>query len=80
MRRLGLIRRCGHGERLRHFLKARRNPYGWAWTGSDIERATREKVSRFYVSRLPRGLIDDPGLKQVVAISRAMGIPIEARL
>ncbi len=50
------------------------------WTGAEIERAMREEVSRFYVSWLRLGLIDDPGFKTIVAISRAMGIPIEAWL
>ncbi len=40
----------------------------------------REEVSRFYLSRLRRRLIDDPSFKKVVAISRAMGSPIEAWL
>ena len=66
-------------NRFRHFLRTRRRPDGSAWTGAEIERATRGEVSRFYVSRLRRGLIDDPGFKKIVAISRAMGIPIEAR-
>ncbi len=67
-------------DRFRHFLRSRRCSDESAWTGADIERAMCEEVSRFYVSRLRRGLIDDPGFKKVVAISRAMGIPIEAWL
>ena len=68
------------GERFRHFLRTRRRPDGSAWTEAEIERATGGEVSRFYVSRLHRGEIDDPGFKKVVAISRAMGIPIQAWL
>lgn len=68
------------GERFWHFLGTWWRPDGSAWTGAEIERATRGEVSRFYVSRLRRGLIDDSGFKKVVAISRAMGIPIEAWL
>jgi hypothetical protein len=64
-------------DTFRHFLRTRRRSDESAWTRADIERAMREEVSRFYVSRLRRGLIDDPGFK-VVAISRAMGSPIEA--
>ncbi|MDP9475473.1 MAG: hypothetical protein M3R38_07245 [Actinomycetota bacterium] len=68
------------GERFRHLQRTYRKADGPAWTGAGIERATRGEVSRFYVSRLRRGLIDDPGFKKVVAISRVMGIPIEAWL
>lgn len=68
------------GERLRHFLGTRQRPDGSARTRADIERATLGEVSRFYVSTLRRGKIDDPGFKTIVAISRAMGIPIEAWL
>jgi hypothetical protein len=66
------------GGRLRHFLRIRRRPDGSVWTGADIERATREEVSRFYVSNLRRGKIDDPGFKKIAAISRVMDIPIQA--
>jgi hypothetical protein len=68
------------GEKFRHFLRTRRRSDESAWTRADIERAMREEVSRFYLSRLRRRLIDDPGFKKVVAISRAMGSPIEAWL
>ncbi len=67
-------------QKFRRFLRTYRRSDGSAWSGADIERATRGYVSRFYVSRLRRGLIDDPGFKKIVAISRAMGIPIEAWL
>lgn len=66
-------------DRFRHFLRTRRRSDESAWTGAGIERAMREEVSRFYVSRLRRG-IDDPGFKKIVAISRAMDIPIQAWL
>lgn len=68
------------GERFRYFLRTRRRPDGSARTGAEIERARHGEVSRFYVSRFRRGLIDDPGFKKIVAISRAMGIPIQAWL
>lgn len=68
------------GEKFRHFLRTRRRSDNSAWTGADIERATRGEVSRFYVSRLRRGKTDDPGFKKIAAISRAMGIPIQAWL
>lgn len=34
-------------------------------------------MSRFYVSRLRRGLNNDPGFDRIVAISEAMGVPLE---
>ncbi len=68
------------GEKFRHFLRTRRRPDGSARARADIERATREELSRFYASRLRRGKIDDPGFKKIVAISRAMDIPIQAWL
>ncbi|MDP9477758.1 MAG: hypothetical protein M3R38_19090 [Actinomycetota bacterium] len=66
-------------QKFRRFLRTYRRSDGSVWSGADIERAPRGYVSRFYVSRLRRGLIDDPGFK-IIAISRAMGIPLEAWL
>ena len=62
-------------DRFRHFLRTRR-PDGLAWTGAEIERATHGEVSRSYVSRLRRGLIDYPGFGEIAAIGQAMVIPI----
>ncbi|PLS87140.1 MAG: hypothetical protein CYG60_03500 [Actinobacteria bacterium] len=67
-------------QKFRRFLRTHRRPDGSRWAGAEIERATRGEVSRFYVSRLRRGLIADPGFKKVVAISRVMGIPVQAWL
>lgn len=66
------------GEKFVHLLDVYRRSDGTRWTGAEIERATRGRVSRFYVSRLRRGLIEDPSFSKIVAISRAMGVPLEA--
>jgi len=58
-------------------LEQNTHPDGRRWSGAEIERATRGNVSRYYVSRLRRGLIRDPGVSKIVAISKAMGISLD---
>ena len=65
------------GERFTHLLDVYRRSDGTRWTGADIERATHGQVSRFYVSRLRRGLIEDPSFTKIAEISRTMGVPLD---
>jgi transcriptional regulator with XRE-family HTH domain len=51
---------------------------GSKWTGAALERATGGAVSRTYISGLRRGAIKEPSFRKIVAISDAMGIPLEA--
>jgi len=64
-------------RRFRQLLAEHRRPENRPWTGAEIERATRGEVSRFYVAKLRRGEVADPSFRKYVAISRAMGIPLE---
>lgn len=61
----------------RQLLAEHRRPDDRPWTGAEIERATCGEVSRFYVAKLRRGEIADPSFRKIVAISRAMGVPLE---
>lgn len=51
---------------------------GSKWTGAALERATGGIVSRTYVSEFARGKIKEPSFSKIVAMSDAMGIPLEA--
>ena len=68
------------GERFRRLQRTYRRPDGAAWTGAEIERATGGEVTRHYVSKLRNGYYKDPGFNKIAAISRAMGVPLEAWL
>lgn len=59
-------------------LETYRRDDGSRWGGASIERATGGSVSRTYVSGLRRGTIKDPSFAKIVAISDAMGIPLDA--
>lgn len=65
------------GERSRRLLRGYRRPDDSLWIGAEIERATNGRVSRFYVSRLRRGIIKNPNLSKIAAISEVMGISLE---
>lgn len=62
-------------DRLRHQY---RRDDGSRWTGAALERATSGEVSRTYISKLHTGQIHDPSFAKISAISRAMGIPLDA--
>ena len=66
------------GEKFRKFQRIYRHPDGSPWTGAEIERASCGAVSRGYVSKLRNGYYRDPSFRKIAAISRAMGIPLEA--
>ena len=66
------------GERFRKVHRIYRRSVGSAWTGAEIERASGGEVSRHYVSKLRHGYYEDPGFGKIAAISRVMGIPLEA--
>lgn len=51
---------------------------GSMWGGGSLERATNGQVPARYVSQLKRGIIKDPSFSKILAISRAMGIPLES--
>lgn len=50
---------------------------GSKWSGAALERATGGGVSRNYVSSLRRGDIREPSFAKILAISDAMGVPLE---
>lgn len=50
---------------------------GSRWSGAALERATGGKVTVSWVSKLSRGVYQDPGFSKIAAISRAMGVPLE---
>lgn len=66
------------GEKFRRFQRIYRHPDGSPWTGADIERASGGEVTRHYISKLRNDYYKDPSFRKVAAISRAMGIPLEA--
>lgn len=45
-----------------------------------MERATGGYVSHQWVGHLKSGRIKEPGFSKIIAISRAMGVPLEAWL
>jgi transcriptional regulator with XRE-family HTH domain len=53
---------------------------GARWSGSALERATGGKVNASWVSKLATGKYEEPGFSKIVAMSHAMGIPLEAWL
>jgi hypothetical protein len=48
------------------------------WGGKSLERATGGYVSHQYVGHLKAGRIKEPSFGKIYAISRAMGVPLEA--
>ena len=48
--------------------------------GKSLKRAARDYVSHQWVVHLKSGRIEEPGFGKIVAISRAMGVPLEAWL
>ena len=57
-----------------------RHDDGTRWGGKTLERATGGYVSHQWVGHLKSGRIKEPGFGKIVAISRAMGAPLEAWL
>lgn len=65
------------GRTFRRLLERYRRDDGTKWGGKSLERATGGYVSRQWVGHLKSGRINEPGFGKVVAISRAMGVPLE---
>lgn len=66
------------GEKFERLREIYRRDDGSKWTGAALERATGGEVSQYFVSDLRKGKIRDPGFSKIVAISRVMGIPLQA--
>jgi hypothetical protein len=64
----------------RRLLERHRRDDGTKWGGKSLERATHGYVSRQWIGHLKSGRIKEPGFGKIVAISRAMGVPLEAWL
>lgn len=64
-------------ETFERLLEKYRRDDGSRWTGAALERASEGRVSRYYVSTLRRGEINDPSFGRIAAISSAMGAPLE---
>lgn len=67
-------------QKFEEFRDIYRRDDGSKWSGAALERATGGIVSTRYISELRRGGIRDPSYRRIYAISRAMGIPVEAWL
>ncbi len=65
------------GEVFEGLLERYRRDDGSKWGGRSLERATGGYVRSQYVGQLRRGEIAEPGFGKIVAISRAMGVPLE---
>ena len=61
-------------------LETHRRDDGTKWGGTSLERATGGHVSHQWVGHLKNGRIKEPPFSKAVAISRAMGVPLEAWL
>lgn len=57
-------------------LERHRRDDGTKWGGKALERATGGYVSNQWVGHLKSGRIKEPGFGKIVAISRAMGVPL----
>ena len=64
-------------KRFAKLLSLYRKPDGSPWGGKDLERATGGYVSHQWVGHLKSGRIKEPSFGKVVAISRAMGVPLQ---
>lgn len=64
-------------RRFERLLDRYRREDGSRWTGAAIERATRGRVKRNYVSALKTGRVANPSFEKLLAISRAMGFPVD---
>ena len=64
------------GRTFRRLLERYRRDDGTKWGGKSLERATGGYVSRQWVGHLKSGRINEPGFSKIIAISRAMGIPL----
>ena len=62
----------------RRLLEHHRRDDGSKWGGKSLQRATNGYVSHQYVGHLKSGRIQEPSFGKIYAISRAMGIPLEA--
>jgi transcriptional regulator with XRE-family HTH domain len=68
-----------HGpQRFERLLGAYRRPGGRRWTGQQLDEASGGTVSRFYVTNLREGRIENPGYEKMMAIAKAMDFPPEA--
>lgn len=65
------------GRTFQRLLERYRRDDGTKWGGKSLERATGGYVSRQWVGHLKSGRIKEPGFGKIVAISRAMGVPLE---
>lgn len=67
-------------RKFEHLLELYRRDDGSKWSGAALERATGGIVNTRYVSELRRGIIKEPSFRRIHAISRAMGVPLDAWL
>ena len=58
-------------------LERHRRDDGTKWGGKSLERATGGYVSHQWVGHLKSGRIQEPSFGKIVAISEAMGVPLE---
>lgn len=51
---------------------------GSKWSAAALQRATDGTVNRSYINAFRRGQIKEPSFNKIVAISDAMGVPLDA--
>src|SRR5215218_8257195 len=64
-------------QKFERFLETCRRPDGSRWGGQDLHDATGGVVTRFYVTSLRKGRIENPGYEKLKAIAKAMNFPPE---
>lgn len=67
----------GNARRFELLLEAYRRADGEVWKGSELARATNQRVSSSYVTAIRSGTIKQPSDKYRRAIADAMGFPFE---
>src|SRR5918999_2255690 len=64
-------------QKFEALLEIYRRPDGRRWSGKEIDEATGGVVTRSYVTKLRKGLIENPGYEKLAAMAKAMGFPPE---
>jgi transcriptional regulator with XRE-family HTH domain len=64
-------------QRFEIFLDTYRRPNGRRWGGQAIDEATDGIVTRYCITNLRKGRIENPGYEKMRAIAKAMGFPPE---
>jgi hypothetical protein len=74
----GILNLMHVAQRFEHLLDTFRRPDSSRWTGQQLDEATGGVATRFYVTNLRKGRIENPGYEKMLAIAKAVGFPPEA--